>query len=147
MAVTNILCQTKRWFLCRHKSFWRGAKCSQILGWLKKLGPAQNILGPVKGQGIRLIKPSRYMPIWQKLLKMGPKIIWSINWILKIFSEIFIHMISRISNPEAFFFYQIESCLFIRWGFFCRSNLMSLKNRENSELGNWATMLNDLLKN
>ena len=30
------------------------------------------------------------MPIWQKLLKMGPKIIWSINWILKIFSEIFI---------------------------------------------------------
>ena len=24
------------------------------LGWLKKFGPAQNILGPVKGQGICL---------------------------------------------------------------------------------------------
>ena len=23
----------------------------KILGWLKKFGPAQNILGPVKGQG------------------------------------------------------------------------------------------------
>ena len=27
----------------------------KFLGWLKKLGPAQNILGPVKGQGIRNI--------------------------------------------------------------------------------------------
>ena len=25
----------------------------KFLGWLKKFGPAQNILGPVKGQGIR----------------------------------------------------------------------------------------------
>ena len=24
----------------------------KFLGWLKKFGPAQNILGPVKGQGI-----------------------------------------------------------------------------------------------
>jgi hypothetical protein len=27
---------------------------SKILGWIKKFGPAQNILGPVKGQGISL---------------------------------------------------------------------------------------------
>ena len=27
---------------------------SNILGWLKIFGPAQNILGPVKGQGIKL---------------------------------------------------------------------------------------------
>ena len=26
----------------------------KFLGWLKKFGPAQNILGPLKGQGIRL---------------------------------------------------------------------------------------------
>ena len=26
---------------------------SNFLDWLKKFGPAQNILGPVKGQGIR----------------------------------------------------------------------------------------------
>ena len=27
----------------------------KFLGWLKKFGPAQNILGPVKGQGIRFV--------------------------------------------------------------------------------------------
>ena len=27
---------------------------SIFLGWLKKFGPAQNVLGPVKGQGISL---------------------------------------------------------------------------------------------
>ena len=25
----------------------------KFLGWLKKFGPSQNILGPVKGQGIK----------------------------------------------------------------------------------------------
>ena len=30
----------------------------QFLGWLKKFGPAQNILGPVKGQGIS-VQPMR----------------------------------------------------------------------------------------
>ena len=28
----------------------------QSLGWLKKFGPAQNILGPVKGQGITILQ-------------------------------------------------------------------------------------------
>ena len=28
----------------------------QFLGWLKKFGPAQNILGPVKGQGNSLAR-------------------------------------------------------------------------------------------
>ena len=37
MPVTNILCQTKNWFLCRHKSFWRGTKCSQIFGLTQKI--------------------------------------------------------------------------------------------------------------
>ena len=29
------------------------------MGWLKKFGPAQNILGPVKGQGIRIKNENR----------------------------------------------------------------------------------------
>ena len=40
-------------------TFWAGTKVFEealnavkFLGWLKKFGPAQNILGPVKGQGI-----------------------------------------------------------------------------------------------
>ena len=30
----------------------------KFYGWLKKFGPAQDILGPVKGQGISLIAKS-----------------------------------------------------------------------------------------
>ena len=28
----------------------------KFLGWLKKFGPVQNILGPIKGQGIKSIE-------------------------------------------------------------------------------------------
>ena len=35
-----------------HKLFLTGIKCSQIFRLAQKIGPAQNILGPVKGQGI-----------------------------------------------------------------------------------------------
>jgi len=59
VAVTNILCQTKRWFAFSKIGFRAGAKvfeealnAGKFLVWLKKPGPAQNILGPVKGQGI-----------------------------------------------------------------------------------------------
>ena len=59
VAVKNILCQTKRWFAFSKVSFCAGTKVFEealyvvkFLGWLKKFGPAQNILGPVKGQGI-----------------------------------------------------------------------------------------------
>ena len=59
VAVTNILCQTKRWFACSKIGFWAVTKvfeealnAVEFLGWLKKFGAAQNILGPVKGQGI-----------------------------------------------------------------------------------------------
>ena len=47
MAVTNILCQTK--------VFEEALNVVKFLGWLKKFRPAQNILGPVKGQGIKLL--------------------------------------------------------------------------------------------
>ena len=60
MPVTNILCRTQRWFAFSKIGFCAGTKVFEkalnpvkFLGWLKKFGRAQNILGPVKGQGIR----------------------------------------------------------------------------------------------
>ena len=57
-----ILCYTKRWFPFSKSGFSAGAKVIEealnaikFLEWLKKFGPAQNILGPVKGQGISII--------------------------------------------------------------------------------------------
>ena len=84
----KVICIQQHWFLCLHKSFWRGTKCSQIFGLTQKIWTgtkyfgtckrtrhesfyrtqivlgwskffvwhknAQNILGPVKGQGIRV---------------------------------------------------------------------------------------------
>ena len=59
VAVTNILCQTNRPFAFSKIGVWDGTKVFEealnavkFLGWLKKFGPAQNILGPVKGQDI-----------------------------------------------------------------------------------------------
>jgi hypothetical protein len=61
VPVTNILCQTKRWFAFSKIGFCANTKVFEealnaviFLGWLKKFGPAQNILGPVKGQGISI---------------------------------------------------------------------------------------------
>ena len=54
------ICSQENWFLCWQKSFWRGTKCSQILWLAQKFGPAQNVLGPVKGQGIRLLQGPKY---------------------------------------------------------------------------------------
>ena len=58
VPVTNILCQTKRWFAFRKigccasvKVFEEALNAVKFLGWLKIFGPAQNILRPVKGQG------------------------------------------------------------------------------------------------
>ena len=58
VAVTNILCQTKILFVFSKIVFCAGIKVFEealntvkFLGWPKKLGQAQNILGPVKGQG------------------------------------------------------------------------------------------------
>ena len=59
VAVTKILWQTKRWFVfskigfCASTNvFEEGLNAVKFLGWHKIFGPAQNILGPVKGQGI-----------------------------------------------------------------------------------------------
>ena len=52
-AQKPILINAKHFFVW-HKMFVTGTmQCiNNFLGWLKKFGPAQNILGPVKGQGI-----------------------------------------------------------------------------------------------
>ena len=53
-AGSNNLCQTKSKivFCATTKGFEKALNTVQFLGWLKKLGLSQNILGPVKGQGI-----------------------------------------------------------------------------------------------
>jgi hypothetical protein len=38
-------------FLSGTKCLWLAHYVYKFLGWLKKFGPAQNILGPVEGQG------------------------------------------------------------------------------------------------
>ena len=65
VTVTNIFCQTKRRFafskivfFCQHKVFEEAVNAVKFLGWLKNFGPAQNILGPVKGQSIKDAKES-----------------------------------------------------------------------------------------
>ena len=41
-------------FSASTKVFEEALNAVNVLGWLKKFGPTQNILGPVKGQGISL---------------------------------------------------------------------------------------------
>ena len=42
-------------FCAGTKDFEEALNAVKYLGWFKKFGPAQNILGPVKGQGINCI--------------------------------------------------------------------------------------------
>jgi hypothetical protein len=42
-------------FCASTKVFEEALNAVKFLGWLKLFGPAQNILGPVKGQGIYFI--------------------------------------------------------------------------------------------
>ena len=50
VAVTNILCQTKRWFAFSKINFcfWRGTKCSQILGLARKIWTGTKHFGTCK---------------------------------------------------------------------------------------------------
>ena len=59
----NVLCRHKNqfyWmqiiFLSDTKCLWLPQYVDKFLVWLKKFGLAQNILGPVKGQGISMIQ-------------------------------------------------------------------------------------------
>ena len=58
--VPDKICQTKFafskiGFCAGTKVFEESLNSVKFLGWFKKFGPAQNILQPVKGQGIRII--------------------------------------------------------------------------------------------
>ena len=59
--------KTKRWFVFSKIGFCDGTKVFEealnavkFLGWIKKFGLVQNILGPVKGQGISCLIYSAY---------------------------------------------------------------------------------------
>ena len=79
LAGPNFFCQTKNLFtycgshkhfepdkkmicilLCAGtKVFEEALNAVKFLGWLKKFGPARNILGLVKGQGIKVVKSKK----------------------------------------------------------------------------------------
>ena len=58
MAVAKFCARKKddfhsvKMFFVPSQKFLKNTKCSQIFGLAQIFGPAQNILGPVKGQGI-----------------------------------------------------------------------------------------------
>ena len=59
VPLQRLLCHHKNQFYWMQIMFWSGTIClwlaqcvNKFLVWHKKFGPAQNILGPVKGQGI-----------------------------------------------------------------------------------------------
>ena len=53
-------------FLYGTKCLWLLQYVNKFLVWHKKFGPAQNILGPVKGQGM-----SKYILVLAEGLKIG----------------------------------------------------------------------------
>ena len=102
VAVTNILHQTKRWFALSKigfcactKSLGEALNAVKFLGWLKKFGPAQDILGLVQGQGIRTNVPKN----WVKKTKIYMHKIFQKTtfWLLKIYP---LHHISIIKIEE-----------------------------------------------
>ena len=50
----------KLFFCAGTKVFEESLNAVKFLGWLKKFGPVQNIVGPVKGQEIRAYCPNIY---------------------------------------------------------------------------------------
>ena len=52
-----MICIQQNWFCAGTKGSEEALNAVKFLNWLKKFGPAQNILGPVKGQG----KSSKYI--------------------------------------------------------------------------------------
>ena len=44
----KMICIQKNWFLCRHKSFWRGTKCRQIFGLAQKIWTGTKHFGTCK---------------------------------------------------------------------------------------------------
>ena len=45
---SQTFCARENWFLCRHKSFWRGTKCSLIFGLAQKIWTSTKHFGTCK---------------------------------------------------------------------------------------------------
>ena len=65
VPLQKLLCRDKNQFYWMQIIFLSGTKClwlpqyvNKFLVWHKRCGPAQNILGPVKGQGISILAAS-----------------------------------------------------------------------------------------
>ena len=69
------------------KCLWLPQFVNKFLGWLNKFGPAQNIWGPVKGQGICLQSCAYYLTLLSKILKLGYFCLYWF-WILNITQHI-----------------------------------------------------------
>ena len=74
VPLQKLLCRHKKQFYWMQIIFLAGTKClwlaqyvNKFLLWHKKFGPAQNILRPVKGQGINLIYSCNFLcPEWSE---------------------------------------------------------------------------------
>ena len=71
VPLQKLLCWHKNQFYWMQIIFLSGTKClwlpkyvNKFLVWHKKFGPAQNILGPVKGEGIRSIDNKTFKEFW-----------------------------------------------------------------------------------
>ena len=88
VAVTNILCQPKKGFafniigFCAStKVFGEALNAVKFFGWVKKFGPAQNILGAVKGKGIRAYCPNIYIQCHRPADRIdGNNKLWQVMW-------------------------------------------------------------------
>ena len=114
MSVKNILCQTKRWFafskigFCADTNVFEEAlNAVKFLGWLKKFGEAQNILGPVKGQGIRV----HYMLCMSKQKHKKQFNVLKMHWTLVVFSHWTCNAMNNLSSYKNEFFWQKFTCI------------------------------------
>ena len=91
MPLQKLLCWHKNQFYWMQIIFLSGTKClwlpqyvNKFLVWHKKFGPAQNILGPVKGQGIRLHSSGQFALFACYVYEPAIVISWLFYWWFKI---------------------------------------------------------------
>ena len=114
-AGPNFLCQTKRWFAFSKIGFCAGTKgfeealnAVKFLDWLKKFGLAQNILGPVKRQGIRASEkdlPVKWLDFQLWFAKQG--------WKQKMLCGNFYNMAKVLQNKIENTFFKIARTCFL----------------------------------
>ena len=92
-------------FLSGTKCLWLPQYVNQFFVWHKEFGPAQNILGPVKGQGINV-----NTAIWQVFELVENRTVW---WEIGLFWRNFHHRVDadRDSNRDIYVTNNIETIL------------------------------------